>query len=96
MGMMNHKVRNISARARRRRLGIRAIGALAQTYQEHNSGHAAGVRGNNQGSNIGMRPNTAAGVPKPSTSSTIWDAPAKLPEGGYHFGANPGEGGFTR
>jgi hypothetical protein len=92
MGMMNHKVRNISARARRRRIGIRAIGALAQTYQEHNSGHAAGVRGNNQGSNIGARPNTAAGVPQ----KTDYSGPAKLPEGGYHFGANPGEGSFLR
>jgi hypothetical protein len=92
MGMMNHKMRNIDRRARRRRIGIRAIGAVAGSVQEYKSGLSAGQRGTHQGSNIGSRPNTAAGVPQ----KTDYSGPAKLPEGGYHFGANPGEGSFLR
>jgi hypothetical protein len=98
MGMTNHKMRNISARARRRRLGIRAIGAVAGAYQEHNSSLSTGVRGTHQGSNIATRPNTAAGTQvKPGyTGPTDYSGPAKLPDGGYHFGASPGEGQFIQ
>jgi hypothetical protein len=110
MGMTNHKMRNISARARRRRIGIRAIGAIAGAYQEHNSSLSTGVRGSGHGGNIANRPNTSGGgvlggasagaagagglKSIPGSTPSIWDAPAKLPEGGYHFGAQPGQGSF--